>query len=209
MEFIQANNPKHCFIVQQTHGSLVCVPPGYIHAVYNNRPCFKVAIDRIQQSQAHNVAFIRETIAVPFFGSRMPNDYVDMATKANAELNRNIELARLRRDYTDNNRGGERNTNRGSEGTGGNGGSGGSDGGSGGGRDSGGGGDGGDGKGCTANGEGESSISNESKGGSRAINISSGCANSNGSESIGGGEDINASWKKIFNGAPDSQIVIK
>jgi hypothetical protein len=95
MAYIAKHNSQHCFYKDQTHGMIIIVPPGYIHAVTNIRPNFKFALDRVQRDQAPYVTIVRETIAVPYFGKRMPDDYVRITNKAASFLESNLPLPSL------------------------------------------------------------------------------------------------------------------
>ena len=90
MQFLAHHCSDDCYLKDQKHGDIFSVPTGHPHAVVNIKPCFKLAIDRCLRSDAHKVALVRETIGVPFFGPRMPRDYIRIADKVAKYIDRGL-----------------------------------------------------------------------------------------------------------------------
>jgi hypothetical protein len=68
-------------IVQQHSWDEVTVPPGWIHAVVNLRPCIKFAFDYLAEQDLVKTAISQHFIASGIFGPIMATDYSAMSTK--------------------------------------------------------------------------------------------------------------------------------
>ena len=68
-------------IVQQYHGHIVQVPAGWMHAVFNRRPCLKIAYEFCETGKAWLYPLVSKLIA-KFIGQRAAVDYMPIFTCA-------------------------------------------------------------------------------------------------------------------------------
>ena len=68
-------------IIEQHSWDEVTVPPGWIHAVVNLRPCIKFAFDYLVEPDLVKTAISQHFIAAGIFGPIMTTDYSAMSTK--------------------------------------------------------------------------------------------------------------------------------
>ena len=81
-------------VIEQTHGSVVHVPAGWLHAVYNKRPCIKLAIDYMEKRNAALYMLVQQLIA-EYIGPLAAPDYMPTSVCALNAIN-----ARLKRRMT-------------------------------------------------------------------------------------------------------------
>jgi len=86
MECINKEFPNDTVLVGQCHGDVVFVPPGWVHAVTNLRPNWKLARDYFCDQEIPSYAFFRKKIGCGIFGQRVPADYMSLDKLCRKEI---------------------------------------------------------------------------------------------------------------------------
>jgi len=81
MKVIHDKFPETTVLVEQYHGDVVFVPPGWVHAVTNVKANWKLARDFFIEEEYPLYAFFLKTIGSRIFGQRMPADYSSLDKK--------------------------------------------------------------------------------------------------------------------------------
>ena len=69
------NGTDNVQIIAQEAGTVVTIPPGWVHWVYNLRPCMKVAWDPTDPTLLHKYELAWREIVGKHIGAAMPVDY--------------------------------------------------------------------------------------------------------------------------------------
>ena len=69
------NGTDNVQIIAQEAGTLVTIPPGWVHWVYNLRPCMKVAWDPTDPTLLHKYVLAWRDVVCKHIGAAMPVDY--------------------------------------------------------------------------------------------------------------------------------------
>lgn len=77
--FMNQNGADRVRIVKQFAGTLVHVPPGWVHQVTNLQPCLKLAWDVYERANYGAYALLQQRIASPLFGTAMAPDYMALS----------------------------------------------------------------------------------------------------------------------------------
>ena len=81
--------PEYVMVVEQRHGDVVELHPGWVHCVYNERPSIKVAFNQVRLDQLALVALMQVEVGCKLIGQRASEDYInvtDMAARMLADL---------------------------------------------------------------------------------------------------------------------------
>lgn len=76
MEDLQQEFPKDVIVLDQYHGDIISVPPGYGHAVLNLRENVKIAIEMVLEQELPLYAISWYYLARREFRDSAPRDYV-------------------------------------------------------------------------------------------------------------------------------------
>jgi len=86
IEMIHKKFPTTTVLVQQKHGGVVHVPPGWVHCVTNLSPNWKLARDFFVEEEMPSYAFFLKKIGSRVFGQRMAADYMSLDKKCRDAL---------------------------------------------------------------------------------------------------------------------------
>ena len=82
-------------VLEQHHGDVVTVPPGWVHQVSNRQTCLKIANDLYVKCNYGLYALLWRRIASPLFGKAMFPDYVGLNSVLAAEIVATVMLSGL------------------------------------------------------------------------------------------------------------------
>ena len=83
---LNAYKPNSVVVIEQEHGDVVTVPPGWVHQVVTRQPCLKVALDKYLPDNYGVYALLMRTITSPVFGRAMSPDYMAICEIVGKEL---------------------------------------------------------------------------------------------------------------------------